>query len=113
MPVVQLTRRDFLCDQEGKSLSDFLADSELPFDAVLEFFNRQDQQLRMIEVASVQKSPPLAAVVEELEAIPAVQAFLSASDANGKKQLEQSVTILVRLVMDRLGWQVVPHTTVR
>lgn len=108
MSRTQITRKDFLRDRQGRELSEFLEDPALPFDDVLEFFNRKDHQLRMEESESSFKKAPLGAVVRELEALPSVQRFLAASEPPQRKQFERAITILVRMTMERLGWQVVP-----
>ncbi len=56
---------------------------------------------------------PLAAVVQELESRPSIQDFLSSTDPNRRKRLGQVVTVVVRMTMDRLGWEVVPQTVGR
>lgn len=109
MPSTQITRQDFLRDRQGRTLPDILEDPEFPFDTVLQFFNRRDQQHRMEESESSFKKAPLAGVVKELEGLPAIQQFLAASDPERRKRFEQSITILVRMTMERLGWKVVPE----
>ena len=109
MSLAHIARQDFLRDRQGRMLSDVLDDPELPFDTVLEFFNRGDRQHRMEESEATFHKAPLAAVVRDLESLPAMQAFLSASDPQRKKRFERSITILVRMVMERLGWQVIPQ----
>ena len=39
MEKVRVTRDDFLRDRQGKTFSDVVHDTELPFDKVLEFFD--------------------------------------------------------------------------
>ena len=41
------------------------------------------------------------------------RAYLSASDPQRKRRFERSITILVRMIMERLGWQVVPGTVAK
>jgi hypothetical protein len=114
MRTTKITRQDFLRDRQGREFSDVLEDPATPFDTVIEFFNRRDQQHRMEESETLYRKAPLAAVVRDLESLPGVQGFLSTSDSQQKRRFEQSVAILVRMVMERLGWQVISHTkTVR
>lgn len=113
MPSAHITRQDFLRDRQGRALSPLLEDPELPFDVVLDFFNRRDHQHLMEDSETSHKKAPLAGVVRELEALPAVQTFLAASDPERRKRFEQSVTILVRMTMERLGWRVVPPVIVK
>lgn len=63
----------------------------------------------MEESEDVYKKAPLASVIRDLESLPGVQAFLSTADAQSKLRFEQSVAILVRMVMERLGWKVIPQ----
>ncbi|MHB8899342.1 MAG: hypothetical protein ACYC6Y_11395 [Thermoguttaceae bacterium] len=109
MPRVHVSREDFLRDRQGREFSDILKDPTLPFDALLEFFNRRELQRRMEDSEISSKQAPLAAVVRDLEAVPSVQAFMASSDAAVRKRFEQAITIVVRLVMERLGWQVIPR----
>ena len=107
MRTARITRQDFVRDRQGREFSDVLEDPGSPLDAVIEFFNRRDQQHRMEESETLYKKAPLAAVVRDLEALPAVQGYFSATDSHKKRRFEQSVVILVRMIMERLGWQVV------
>lgn len=109
MHIAKISRQDFLRDRQGRDFSDVLDEPGSPFDAVVEFFNRRDQQFRMEESETLYKKAPLAAVVRDLERVPGVQAFLATSDATQKRRFEQSVAILVRMVMERLGWKVIPQ----
>jgi hypothetical protein len=109
MAGVCVTRDDFLRDRQGRTFADVVNDPEQPFDTVLDFFNREDRQRRMIESELRYNRAPLEAVERELDSQPSIQQFLSARDPNRKKRLGQVVTIVVRMIMDRLGWQVVPQ----
>ena len=107
MPLAHITRRDFLRDHQGRSLSEFLDAPDLPFDTLLDFFNCRNHQQQMEHSETINNKSPAAGVVRDLESIPAVQAYLSASDPQRKKRFGRSITILVRMIMERLGWQVV------
>ena len=108
MAGVTVTRDDFLQDRQGKAFADFVNDPELPFDTVLDFFSSEDQQHRMIDSEVRDDRAPLAAVERELESQPSIRGFLSSEDSNRRKRLGQVVTVVVRMIMDRLGWEVVP-----
>ena len=110
MPPVSMTRDDFLRDREGSTFADVVNDPEQPFDAVLDFFNSEDRQRRMVESEVRYGKAPLAAVVQELDSQPSVHDFLAAKAPHRRKRLGQVVTAVVRMVMDRLGWKVVPQT---
>ena len=110
MAGVSVTRDDFSQDRQGRTFADVVNDIEQPFDTVLDFFNSEDRQRRMVESEVRYGKAPLAAVVQELESQPSIHDFLSAKDPHRRKRLGQAVTAVVRMVMDRLGWKVVPQT---
>ena len=109
MAGVVITRQDFL-HRQGRTFTDVLNDSEQPFEDVLDFLNDEDRQRRMVESEVLNNRAPLAAVKRELESQPSIQDFLSSKDPNRRKRLGQVVTVVVRMIMDRLGWEVVPQT---
>ena len=105
MSQVTITRRDFLQDRQGRTFADVLNDPEQPLDAVLEFFSDEARHRRMEESEIHHDRPPLAGVVRELEAQPAIDGFLSAQHPRRTKRLRQAVGVVVRMVMERLGWK--------
>ncbi len=105
MSVVTVTREQFLADRQGRTFADVLNDAEQPFDAVLEFFNHESRQRRMEESEIHHDRPPLAGVVRELEAQPRVDAFLKTIHPQRSKRLRQAIGVLVRIIMERRGWQ--------
>jgi hypothetical protein len=107
MAGVCVTRDDFLRDRQGRTFADVVNDPEQPFDTVLDFFNREDRQRRMVESELRYNRAPLEAVERELDSQPSIQDFLSSKDPNRRKRLGQVVTVVVRMIMDRLGWEVV------
>jgi hypothetical protein len=100
-----VTRDDFRQDRQGRTFADVLNDPEQPFDAVLDFLNDQGRQRRMVESEIHHDRPPLAGVVRELEAQPSIDAFLSSQHPRRTKRLRQAVGVVVRMLMDRLGWK--------
>jgi hypothetical protein len=48
---------------------------------------------------------PLAGVVRELESQPAIDEFLSSKHPQRTKRLRQAVGVVVRMIMERLGWK--------
>jgi hypothetical protein len=100
-----ITRDDFLNDRHGRTFADVLNDPEQPFDAVLAFFNDRDRQRRMVESEIHHNRAPLAGVVRELEAQPLVDNFLSSQHPRRTKRLRQVVGVVVRMIMERLGWK--------
>ncbi|MDC0935427.1 hypothetical protein OAS39_03995 [Pirellulales bacterium] len=48
---------------------------------------------------------PMAGVVRELESIPAINQFLSEIHAQRTLRLRQAIGVLVRIIMQRRGWQ--------
>lgn len=105
MPKVTIARQDFVQDRQGRTFADVLNAPEQPFDAVLDFFNDQDRQRRMVESETHHDRPPLAGVVRELESQPSVDDFLSSQHPRRTKRLRQAVGVVVRMVMERLGWK--------
>ena len=105
MRKVILTRHDFLQDRSGRTFVDVLNDPEQPFDAVLEFFNDEDRQRRMEESEIYHDRAPLAGAVRELESQPSVDDFLSSKHPRRTKRLRQAVGVVVRMIMERLGWK--------
>ena len=105
MEKVRVTRDDFLQDRQGKTFSDVVNDPEQPFDKVLEFFNDADRQRRMEESELHHDRSPLAGVVRELESQIAIDQFLAGVHARRNARLRQAIGVLVRIIMERRGWQ--------
>lgn len=104
MPRVSITRRDILQDRQGRTFADVLDDPGQPLDAVLEFFNDEARQRRMEESEIHHDRPPLAGVVRELESQPSIDRFLSSQHPRRTKRLRQAIGVVVRMIMERLGW---------
>jgi len=100
-----ITRALFLEDRHGRTFVDVLNDPEQPFDRVLEFFNDADRQRRMEESELHHNRPPLAGVVRELESQSDVDRFLASEHPRRTKRLRQAVGVVVRMIMERRGWQ--------
>lgn len=105
MPKYAITRADFLEDRQGRTFSDVLNDPDQPLDEVLAFFSDKDRQRRMEESEIHHDRAPLAGVVRELESQPAVHRFLSEIHARRSQRLRQAIGVVVRMVMERRGWQ--------
>jgi hypothetical protein len=105
MPKITIARQDFVQDRQGRTFADVLNAPERPLDAVLDFFNDEHRQLRMEESEIHHDRPALAGVVRELESQPAVDGFLSSKHPRRTKRLRQAVGVVVRMVMERLGWK--------
>lgn len=101
----RVTRNDFLNDSQGKTFADVVNDSEQPFDEVLAFFDDSDRQRRMEESELHHDRSPLAGVVRELEAEPAIDGFLSEVHTRKSTRLRQAIGVLVRMIMEARGWQ--------
>jgi hypothetical protein len=101
---VIVSRNDFLADRQGRTFSDVVNDPQLCFQTVLDFFNDEGRQRRMAESEIHHDRPPLAGVVRELEALPAMDKFLASGPASRAKRLRQAVGVTVRMIMERLGW---------
>lgn len=105
MSQIQITRKDFLEDRQGRTFADVLDDAEQPFDQVLAFFNDAHRQQRMEDSEIHHDRPALAGVVRELEALEAVDRFLATQHPRRTKRLRQVVGVVVRMIMERRGWQ--------
>jgi hypothetical protein len=105
MPKITVTRQSFIEDKQGRTFADVLKDPEQPFDAVFEFFNSEERQRRMQESEIHHNRAPLAGVVRELEAQPKIDDFLSSKHPQRTKRLRQAVGVVVRMVMEGLGWK--------
>ena len=102
---VQITRKSFLEDRQGRTFSDVLDDPEQPFDEVLAFFSDSDRQRRMEESETHHDRPALAGVVRELEAEPPIDRFLASEHPRRTKRLRQAVGVVVRIIMEQRGWR--------
>ena len=105
MAKTRITRSDFLNDSMGKTFADVANDPDQPFDEVLEFFDNADRQRRMEESELHHDRAPLAGVVRELEAEPAIDQFLSDVHTRKSTRLRQAIGVLVRMIMEARGWR--------
>lgn len=105
MARVRITREIFLADSQGKTFADVAKDPAQPFDAVLDFFNDADRQRRMEESELHHDRPPLAGVVRELEALPALDRFLAQAQLRRNARFRQAIGVIVRMIMEGRGWQ--------
>lgn len=105
MPNVTISRDEFLGDRQGRTFVDVVNDDQQPFDEILDFFNDENRQRRMEESELHHDRAPLAGVVRELESQPAIDQFLSAVQTTRNKRLRQAIGVLVRMIMERRGWQ--------
>lgn len=105
MPKVTISRQDLLHDRQGRTFADVLNDTEQPVDELLDFFNDETRQRRMEESELHHDRAPLAGVVRELESRPAIDEFLASQHPRRTKRLRQAVGVVVRMIMDRLGWK--------
>ena len=105
MAAIVITRESFLQDRHGRTFADVVNDSGRLFDAVLTFFGDEQRQRRMQESEIHHDRAPLAGVVRELEAQPTIDNFLSSKHPQRTKRLRQAVGVLVRMIMERLGWR--------
>lgn len=105
MPKTSLTPDAFLNDPQGKTFVDVINDPEQPFGDVLEFFGSAERQRRMEASELHHDRAPLAGVVRELEAQPAIDAFLASDQSQRSRRFRQAVGVLVRMIMEQRGWQ--------
>ncbi len=100
-----ITRQSFLQDRQGRTFADVLNNPEQPFDDVLDFFNDEDRQSRMVESEIHHDRAPLAGVVREFESQPSIDHYLASKHPRRTKRLRQAVGVVVRIIMERLGWK--------
>lgn len=105
MTKVSITRDDFLKDRQGRTFADVLDLPDQAFQQVLEFFDNEDRQRRMMEAELHHDRAPLAGVVRELESNPFLDQFLAGMDARRNQRLRQAIGVLVRMIMERHGWE--------
>ncbi len=105
LTAVFLSRSEFAEDRQGRTFSDVLNDPAQPLDEVLAFFSSGDRQRRMGESEIHHDRAPLAGVIRELEAEPAIDAYFAAVHPVETKRLRQAIGVVVRLVMERRGWK--------
>lgn len=105
MSKVTITHKAFLEDRQGRTFADVVNDPELPFAEVLVFFNDEDRQRRMEESETHHDRPPLAGVVRELEAQPAIDRGLAMEDRRRTLRLRQAIGVLIRMIMQARGWR--------
>lgn len=105
MPMARVTRKAFLEDRQGAKFADVVNDPQQPFDFVLAFFQDADQQRRMEESELHHDRAPLAGVVRELESQPEIDRFLARIHSGQSTRLRQAIGVLVRMIMERRGWQ--------
>lgn len=101
----RITREAFLADRHGTTFADVAGDPETPFDAVLAFFDDGPRQQRMEDSEVHHDRPPLAGVVRELEAQPALRDFFSRRQGKRSARLRQAIGVLVRMIMEQRGWE--------
>lgn len=105
MPKYLITRDDFVADRQGRTFTDVIDDPAQPLDEVIAFFSDKDRQRRMEESEIHHDRAPLAGVVRELESQPAIHRYLSEIHARRSQRLRQAIGVVVRMVMERRGWQ--------
>jgi len=105
MAKVNVTRDEFLGNPLGRTFADVVNDKEQTFDTVLDFFSDEKRQRRMEESELHHDRSPLAGVVRELESLPAIDQFLSAVHVQRSTRLRQAIGVMVRMIMERRGWQ--------
>lgn len=100
-----ISRTDFLNDPQGKTFSGVVNDVEQPFASVLEFFGNADRQRRMEDAELHLDRAPLAGVVRELESQPEINRFFGRFETRRNNRFRQAIGVLVRIVMEKRGWQ--------
>ncbi|MCX6345075.1 MAG: hypothetical protein NT018_08370 [Armatimonadetes bacterium] len=108
MPV-SITVNDFLNDTQGAKFADVVKESRINFQSWLNFFNDPVRQQRMEDSETHHLRPALAGVIIELENDPAFKSFLANNDAHTTRRGRQAIGVIVRIIMERLGWTIRLH----
>lgn len=106
---MSITRASFLADTTGRRFGDVVKDSSVPFDLLINFFNRRDIRNRMRDSELHHDRPAFAGVVREFEHQDEVGRFLGGTDGHFTRRLRQAVGVLVRLAMEDMGWKTSGH----
>jgi hypothetical protein len=104
MSMPTITRQQFLENRLGRTFADVVNDPDAPFDEVLAFFSDKDRQRRMEESELHHDRPPLAGVIREFESRERIHRFLATAHPRQSQRLRQAVGVIVRILMERLGW---------
>jgi hypothetical protein len=104
MPKFTIGKSDFLDDRQGRTFVDVVNDPDCPFDDVLVFFSDKSRQQRMEDSEIHHDRAPMAGVVREFEAHPAIYQFLAGVHTQRTNRFRQAVGVLVRIIMQRRGW---------
>ncbi|MDP2325082.1 MAG: hypothetical protein Q8N51_13780 [Gammaproteobacteria bacterium] len=99
-----VTLQNFMADSQGRRFTDVVADSRIPFQHVVDFFNDPARRLRMEDSETHHDRPPLAGVIKEFELDPLVGQFLGGHDGHTTRRFRQAIGVLVRLHMESMGW---------
>lgn len=105
MPTASITRQEFLEDRQGRTFSDVANDPTMPFSELLTFFSNEQRQRRMLESELHHDRSPLAGVVRELEAQPAIDQFFSTVHSQKTQRFRQAIGVIIRIIMARHGWR--------
>jgi hypothetical protein len=105
MPLVTITREEFLLDRQGRTFTDLLGQAAQALEDAIRFFNDEDRQRRMQESEIHHDRAALAGVVRELETQPSIDRLLSSTDPRLSQRLRQAVGVMVRMIMEKQGWK--------
>ena len=94
----------FQNDAMGKRFKDVVNDGRFSFKDVVEFFEDDTRQDRMIMAQTHFKTPALGGVVVELEGHPAFS-FLREGSKSDTIRLRQAIGVLTKVVMESRGWK--------
>lgn len=84
-------------------------DSRIDFQSWLDFFNDPARQQRMMDSEIDHDRPALAGVIRDLEHHAAFSSFLSGNDAHTTVRGRQAIGVIVRILMEMMGWKKAGH----
>lgn len=101
---------DFRQDSQGIRFPDVSnkndkSNNGYSFQEWLDFFNDPARQKRMEDSETHHDRPALAGVIKELEQHPAFKIFFAGTDSHKTVRARQAIGVLVRIIMERLGWE--------
>jgi hypothetical protein len=96
---------DFSMDKQGRRFADVVSDTRIDFSKIIGFFNRPEIEKRLIDAELHHKRPALAGVIVEFEKLKEIDEFFTKHDAHTTVRFRQAIGVLVKLHMQKNGWQ--------
>lgn len=101
---MNITVVDFTSHSTGRRFTDVVNDPRVPFQDILDFFNRKEVRIRMKDSELHHDRAAFAGVVKEFERLAAVDRLLRKEDAHTTQRARQAVGVVVLMAMQDEGW---------